>query len=532
MKKVRKKATFLLAMVLALTTLLAACGGGGGNKAASENTSGAGASNNTAANAATAADGSADLSQEVKLKMLLIGGKPTDYDEVFGKLNELLKEKINATVEAEFLDWSDWTQKYPLKFAADENFDIAYTANWAFYNDQVQKGGFLELTDEMLQKYAPQTWAAMPQSSWDQAKVGGKLYMVPNNNQEVTDKVVLVREDLRKKYNLEPVNSPVTYAAYLKAIGANEKGISPFGAKPADGWKWHELDQILLEQQNEWNLVDYNFPLAYKIDDPAGKLFNVYDTPEFKSLIAYYKDLADNKGWSKNIVSNKNDVFQDIKAGKTSSYAQNLGTISSNVGEIRRDKPEMEVTVADLTPDKKKIGAISTQNGLAIHVSSKNVERSLMLIDLLQNDKEIHDLTMYGIAGKHYEPVGDDKYNPGPSFTNYNLSGFSVWGWNSLLNRTDASYPEEGTKMLDDWQSKVYHFPLETFVFDDTKVKNEIANVGNVMLRYAIPLEYGLINDLDKGQADLIKQLQAADLDKIQQELQSQIDVFLAAGPK
>lgn len=522
MKQMKKKVAFLLAMVLTLATLLSACGG---DKANSGN-----ASTETSKNANTASNGQADMSQEVKLKMLLIGGKPADYDEVFGELNKLLKEKINATVDAEFLDWSDWTQKYPLKFAANEDFDIAYTANWAFYNDQVLKGGFKEITDDMLQKYAPKTWEAMPKTSWEQAKVGGKLYMVPNNNQEVTDKVVFIREDLLKKYNLQPVNSPETYAAYLKAVGANEKGMSAFGAKPADGWKWHELDQILLEQQNEWNLVDYNFPLAYKLDDATGKVFNVYDTPEFKQLITYYKDLADNKAWSKNIVSNKNDVWQDIKAGKTSSYAQNLGTISTNVGELRRDKPEMVGAIADLTPDKKKIGAISTQNGMAIHATSKNVERSLMLIDLLQNDKQIHDLTMYGISGKHYVPVDDKKYNPGPNAANY--TGFSNWGWNSLLNRTDASYPEEGNKMLADWQSKVYHFPLETFVFDDAKVKNEVANVGNVMLRYAIPLEYGLIKDLDKGQADLVKQLKAAGIDKIQQELQSQIDAFLAAQAK
>lgn len=523
--KRNKSFVFLLALICMLVVVLSACGGGQANNSSQGKESPGNAGNE---GATEVSEGAVDTSKEVTLKLLMIGSKPTDYDEVFGELNRLLKEKINATVETEFLDWADWTQKYPLKFAANEDFDIAYTANWAFYNDQVLKGGFLELTDEMLQQYAPKTWEALPEASWEQAKVNGKQYMVPNNNQEVTDKVVLIREDLRKKYNLEPVNSPETYAAYLKAIGAGEKGVSPFGAKPADGWKWHELDQILLEQQNEWNLVDYNFPLAYKLDDPSGKVFNVYDTPEFTQLIAYYKDLADHGGWSKNIVSNKNDVFQDIKAGKISSYAQNLGTISSNIGEIRRDKPEMEVGVADLTPDKKKIGAISTQNGMSIHATSKNPERSLMLIDLLQNDKEIHDLTMYGIAGKHYEPVGDDKYNPGPSFANYNLSGFSVWGWNSLLNRTDASYPEEGTKMLEEWQSKVHHFPLETFVFDDTKVKNEVANVGNVMLRYAIPLEYGLIKDLEKGQADLIKQLQAAGLDVIQQELQSQIDAFLA----
>lgn len=526
MRRKNTKFMFLLAMIVAVSAFLSACGGNGGSTNAQTNKP-AESDSGTAANTVKEENTGPDLSEEVKLKMLLVGGKPADYDEVFGELNKLLKEKINATVEAEFLDWSDWTQKYPLKFAANEDFDIAYTANWAFYNDQARKGGFLELNEDLLSTYMPQTWAAMPAVSWEQAKVDGKLYMVPNNNTEVTDKVVLIREDLRKKYNLDPVNSPETYANYVKTIAANESGFNAFGAKPADGWKWHELDQILLEQQNEWNLVDYSMPLAYKLEDASSKVFNVYDTPEFRQLLDYYKDLADNKGWSKNIVNNKNDVWQDIKAGKTGSYAQNLGTVAFNLAEMRRDKPEYEAAIVDLTPDKKKIGAISTQNGMAIHVTSKHVERSLMLIDLLQNDKEIHDLTMYGIAGKHYEPVGDDKYNAGPSAANY--TGFSNWGWNSQLNRSDASYPVEADEILAGWQEKVYHFPLETFVFDDSKVKNEVANVGNVMLRYAIPLEYGLIADLDKGQEELNKQLKSAGIDKIQTELQAQIDAFLAA---
>ena len=76
---------------------------------------------------------------------------------------------------------------------------------------------------------------------------------------------------------------------------------------------------------------------------------------------------------------------------------------------------------------------------------------------------------------------------------------------------------------------KVHHFPLETFVFNDSNVKNEVAAIGNVMLRYAIPLEYGLIKDLDKGHADLIEQLKKAGIEKVQTEIQSQIDAFLAA---
>ncbi|WP_029192268.1 DUF3502 domain-containing protein [Paenibacillus harenae] len=521
----QNKKTFMLlfALVLVLTTVLSACGS---NKNA-ENNNKAG---NTPSNGATepgTTDGNAGTSEELVIKMLLVGGKPIDYDAVFGELNKKLKEKVNATVVAEFLDWADWTQKYPLKFAASEDFDIAYTANWAFYNDQALKGGFLELTDEMLSKNMPLTWESMPKVAWEQSKVNGKQYMVPNNNPEVTDKAVLIRDDLRKKYNLDPVNSPETFANYVKTVAANEKGINAYNAKAADGWKWHELDQILLEQQNEWNLVDYSMPLAYKLDDESGKVFNVYDTPEFKQLLAYYKDLADNNAWSKNVVSNKNDVWQDMKAGKTASYAHTLGTVAMNLAELRREQPGIELAIADLTPDKKKIAAISTQNGFAIHAPSKKAERALMVIDLLQNDREIHDLFMYGVAGTHFEAVGDDKFNATAGTPNY--TGFSNWGANSPLNRKDASYPAEADAIAEAWQAKVYNFELETFVFNDANVKNEVANVGNVMLRYAIPLEYGLIKDIEKGQADLIKQLKAAGIDKLQQELQTQIDAILAS---
>ncbi|MCA0755654.1 DUF3502 domain-containing protein [Paenibacillus sp. N4] len=515
----KKSFMLLFVFVFVLAAVLSACGS---NHNAGGNT---GASNTPSEGSAEQTSGG--TGEALVIKMLLVGGKPIEYDTVFGELNKKLKEKVNATVEAEFLDWSDWTQKYPLKFAASEDFDIAYTANWAFYNDQALKGGFLELTDEMLKKNMPLTWEAMPAVAWEQSKVNGKQYMVPNNNPEVIDKAVLIREDLRKKYNLDPVNSPETFANYVKTVAANEKGINAYNAKAADGWKWHELDQILLEQQNEWNLVDYSMPLAYKLDDASGKVFNVYDTPEFAELLNYYKDLADNNAWSKNVVSNKNDVWQDMKAGKTASYSHNLGTLAMNLAELRREQPEVELAIADLTPDKKKIAAISTQNGFAVHATSKKAERSLMVLDLLQNDKEIHDLFMYGIAGTHYEAVGEDKFNATAGTPNY--TGFSNWGANSPLNRKDASYPAEADAIATEWEQKVYNFELETFVFNDANVKNEVANVGNVMLRYAIPLEYGLIKDIDKGRADLIKQLKAAGIDKLQTELQSQIDAFLAS---
>ncbi|MCL6604052.1 MAG: ABC transporter substrate-binding protein [Paenibacillus sp.] len=522
----KKNKSVLLALFLTMIMILSACGGNNSNtnnKEAAGNTPAVEATDS--ANAVE--EGAVDTSKEVTLKMIFVGPKPVDYDLVFAEINKKLKEKINVTLEGEFLDWSDWAQKYPLKLAANEDFDLIYSANWAGYNDQALKGGFLELTDEMISKYMPKTWEAMPKVSWGQAKVNGKLYMIPQNQGESVEKLILYREDLRKKYNLPAIDSPEAYANYLKAVAANEKGVIPFTPETGD-WKLHNLDRILLKQQSDWNMLDFDLPLGFKLTDETGKIFNVYETPEFKELLTYYKDLADNNAWSKNVLNSKNDHQQDFKEGKTASITHNIGTLGSIIEALRREKSPFEVALADITPGSKKSQAISTQNGTSIHATSKNPERAMMFVDLMQNDKEMHDLIMSGIEGVHYIAVGDDKFKSTEKSANY--TGFSNWNFNSTLNRSNESFPQEATALLDEWGTKVYNYPLETFVFDNSKVKTEVANVSNVMLRYAIPLEYGAIDDVNKGLEDLNKQIKAAGLEKIQAEMQSQIDAFLAAN--
>ncbi|WP_379128372.1 ABC transporter substrate-binding protein [Paenibacillus sp. sgz500958] len=522
----KKNHSLLLVICLAIIMTISACGGGSNNNNNKEAATNAPSAEATQA-PANDTEGALDTSKEVNLKMIFVGPKPVDYDQVFAEINTKLKEKINATIEGEFLDWSDWAQKYPLKLAANENFDLIYSANWAGYNDQALKGGFLELTDDMISKYMPLTWAAMPKVSWGQAKVDGKLYMIPQNQGESVEKLILYREDLRKKYNLPAIDSPEAYANYLKTVAANEKGVVPFTPETGD-WKLHNLDRVLLKQQSDWNMLDFDLPLGFKLTDEQGKIFNVYETPEFKELLHYYKDLADNNAWPKNVLNSKNDHQQDFKEGKTASITHNIGTLGSIMEAMRRENSPFEVALADITPNAKKSQAISTQNGTSIHATSKNPERAMMFIDLMQNDKELHDLIMSGIEGVHYVAVGDDKFKSTDKSANY--TGFSNWSFNSKLNRTNEAFPQEANALLADWDAKVYHYTLETFVFDNSKVKTEVANVGNVMLRYAIPLEYGAIDDVDKGLEELNKQIKAAGLEKIQAEMQSQIDAFLAAN--
>lgn len=71
----------------------------------------------------------------VQLKMFLIGDKPNDFNDVYDKVNKIMKEKINAELSVEFLSWADMDEKYPLLFQSGEQFDLIFTAeSWGHYN--------------------------------------------------------------------------------------------------------------------------------------------------------------------------------------------------------------------------------------------------------------------------------------------------------------------------------------------------------------------------------------------------------------
>ena len=144
-----------------------------------------------------------DTSEEVTLTMYLLGDRTPDFDMVFDKINEKMKDKINATLQVKFLSWGEYEEKYPLLFAAGDDFDIIYSADWAFYNSQSTKQGFWEITDEALKTYAPMTAESIFPEAWEAAKVNGKVYMLPQNYKEMSGYIYMVRGDLMKSTALK-----------------------------------------------------------------------------------------------------------------------------------------------------------------------------------------------------------------------------------------------------------------------------------------------------------------------------------------
>ncbi|CAI6080697.1 hypothetical protein COHCIP112018_03070 [Cohnella sp. JJ-181] len=531
-KSLRKKKSWLgIPLVLTLGMLASACSNGGNNESASSSAPASSApASTTAAPSGSASPEAIDTSDPVTLKMVLLGPKPADTDEVYGEVNKILKEKINATIELRFIDWNEHAQKYPLMFAANEDFDMAFTSSWSFYQPTARKGGFLELTEDMLKKYAPTSWEKEDPLGWEQASVDGKLYMVPYDYFESGYAMAIIRGDLREKYKLPEVKSQVDFANFLTTIAQNEKGITPFGG-PSTNLNGSAMPIMFADLQRLF--VHGSVPLVYDMQSERPTLTNYLEDPKYVEKLNVLYDMAQKGAWPKDAIVSKTDWLAAFKEGKTAAHTGNLLTLAGTMDAINLAHPEWKPEVVDLTPDAKRYRAPLNGGGIGIHATSKHPERALMALDLLRYDKELFDLTTYGIKGKHWEPVGDDKYKSLPGSTGYPPDGACPWGWRTpdLYRQLEGAAGDLLTSTYADWKAnKIVDTKLATFVLDDTNIKNELAALGNVQKTYLLPIYHGLVKP-EEGIPVAQEKLKQAGIDKVQAEMQKQIDAFIASNP-
>ncbi len=527
MKKVFKKSCLLLSLLFALTTVLSACSKNSDTNTSSEPTTTA--TSATTAPAAAADPNAIDTSKEVKLTMYLVGDPYPDAPAVYDEINNMLKRDINATVDVKFTSW-ETDKKIPLLLASGENFDCIYTASWAQYVPSATKNGFLEITEDMLKKYMPDYYKDIPQGFIDNTKINGKSYMIPYAMAQVYNySTAIIRSDLREKYNIPELKTLDDLDNYMLTVAAKEKGIIPYdGNMSAFYWDFPSL--YYAQPQNMYLGLERSLELfSVNLADTSGKVNYILDDPKYLDFLNRMKKLSDGGAWSKNIMSSQNTNEKSIKAGKSVVDIHHLGSMQSRTLDIQGiDGAKSEVY--DFSPDSLKAATPGTQSGMAIHATSKNVERTMMMLNLFATKKEYYDLLEGGIEGKHYELVGDKvKELPGADKA-YPFDSVCPWGWqNAKLQRTVDGVPTIDKDWTEKWKSeeKVYTGPYIAFNFDDSNVKNEMAVCMNIVQTRGYALTTGMLADpkaeLEKYKAELKK----AGIEKIQAELQQQLTDYI-----
>lgn len=492
-------------------TLLAACGG----SPSKEGTSPADSNNSKSAETEPAA------LPEVKLTWYFPGNWPQpDQNLVFAEVNKILKDKINATVDFKPFSFGDYDQKMQVVMASGEPYDIAFTSNWINnYTQDVAKGAFLPL-DDLLAKYAPQTFASVPKTFWDAARVNGKIYGVINQqisarsphlavSKKLADEIHFDINQFSGKLNPDTLNQLEPYLQAAFKINPKRTAISAtIGGLTGD---FFNLETI----------VGTQVPGAVDYSDKSLKVVNQFETQQFKKYAALMRD------WNaKGYLNAKQLISQDLGNPSEADSGFTIGGTFKPGGDVQDSvgRGYQVLEIPTVPPHLTTGGIISTMH--AISRTSKNPERAMMLLELLNTDKDLYNLLNFGIEGKHYKLDADGFKEPGDAAQSYTPNVPWMFATNYLAY-IDKGMPKtvwEDTKKLN---AEAIPSNLIGFSFDPEPVKAEIAKTSAVFSEYSRAIELGVADEAKYN--EFLDKLKAAGSDKIIAEMQKQIDAWKAS---
>ncbi|CRH94286.1 Predicted signal transduction protein with a C-terminal ATPase domain [Chlamydia trachomatis] len=145
---------------------------------------------------------------------------------------------------------------------------------------------------------------------------------------------------------------------------------------------------------------------------------------------------------------------------------------------------------------------------------------------LLNSDPELLNGLVYGVEGEAWEKVGDKKiklldgYKPGTHMSAWNTG-------NNKILYTQESITDEMIAKRDQSIKDAAESPILGFAVNTDSIKTELSNISNVMNRYKASLNTGTV-DPDATLPKFLSDLKDAGWDKVQAELQKQLDEFVA----
>lgn len=477
-----------------------------------------------AGEAAPAAAPAADL---VPITYTYAGrGVPPDLAEVQAAMNEILNAKIGVNLTLEPIDFGAYNEKMQLRLASGEACDIIFTAPWTnSYTNNVANGVLLPL-DDLLLDHAPGLWASMPKSTWNAARINGKIYAVIN--QQIFPKPwgVNPRKDLLEKYNfsLDDVNRWEDMEPFLQAVLEGE-GITPIYAN-ANGspnlwrsqyWGYDPLDDGL------------RF-VAVKANDDTMTVVNIMDTTEFEESARLTQKWYD-AGYFPAEPPQPDEADAMFRAGQ---FAMNYHVEKPGNDVENQARYGWEFVSKNLTDPLilDTAGATATLN--AICKTSKNPEKAMQVLEELNTNPDIYNLLSHGIQGKHW--VWEDEgnrvvsfpegvtgatsgYSPntdwmfGNQFNGFYRSAAQVGAWEKTAEMNDTAFPSVALG----------------FVVDRTPIQTEIAQTSAVWQELVVPIMNGWVS-WDEAAADAREKLDAAGAQTIVDEVQRQLNDWAAVN--
>lgn len=444
------------------------------------------------------------------LLMYQVGDKPENFDELMKIANKRIKDKIGVTVDIQYIGWGDWDKKMPTIINSGESYDIAFAYH---YVANAQKGAFADLT-ELSKKYAKDYLDQLPEMYIKGNEVDGKLYAIPVYGNAWGQQVLTFNDQYVKKYNLDISKVDGSYQSateILREFHKKEPKIAAFA-----------IGQNFNASANMDYPLGKDYPFAVRLDsNDKPVIINQYEDKDFqeslKTLHQWYKegliptDAATN---TTGFPLEGNTWFMREETQGPMDYGDT----------ILRNAAQQDLNSRPLTEQVKTTSQAQMAN-FVVSNTSKNKEKAVEFLNLLNTDPELLNGLVYGVEGKAWEKVGDNQVKLLSGYkANQHMSAWNTG--NNMILYTQDTITEKQVQERDESIEKAKTSPILGFNAKTDKVKTQLSNIMNVMNRYKANLNTGSI-DPETTIPELVKELKQAGWDDVQKDIQKQLDEFI-----
>ncbi|MDP4098174.1 ABC transporter substrate-binding protein [Paenibacillus sp. P96] len=326
------------------------------------------------------------------------------------KLYEFYKEKLGVGVIHPYVEWNGGTNylnQLNLKIAANEMPDL-FIPQQGIEDSLAKNGAIADLT-ELLPKYAPNVWEAIPQDMWDVVKANdptgqGRIYYIPG----VVDYgryAGMIRQDWLDKVGLPMPKTQDEYVKMLEAFrdqdpnGNGQQDELPTGGREQARWMDHLFAMYgvaMFEGYPEWDIYD-------------GELTYSAVTPNMKAALEFVSKLYKEGLIDKESLLNTKDKWdgkiQSDKAGNYFHWVEHGNLILENLNKNTGVKADFTVLPV---PEVEGYEGFYTMKRFAppqwVIKNNKDENKLMATLKLLNNmyDKKNWKDLFLGVEGMHY----------------------------------------------------------------------------------------------------------------------------------
>ncbi len=437
-----------------------------------------------------------------------------DVAAVEAAINEITKKEINATVKLNILGSAQYDKKLQTMVAAGEYFDIAFTSAVVLpYFDTLKSGAFFDMAP-YVDEYLSKTKAMFPETFFASAyNEKGQLGAIPINKEHAYQYGWIYNKDIADKYNIDmsKIKTLEELEPVLEMLKEKESSI----AYPIE-WDSSSLNQNMMSYTMGGAECALFFDQDGNVIDDKAVIFP--EGEQFRKLAhtarRYYE-----KGLVKPDALTAADASARFAQGKAFCIIAAL-----KPGACYEKFPNAAFTVAQEPFSKAYLNA-PTGSMLGVSSTSKNPYRVMRFIELLYNNKELSNLVVYGIEGKHYNKISENVVEKIPN-SGYDMSTMQwMLGnvFNNYLLKTDMPDKYEQFKKFNE---EAVADESYGFLANLDEYELEVVSINGVKAQYRNQALLGTL-DPDPIVDEYIAKLKEAGIEKVVAEVNKQFTEFL-----